>query len=100
MPCIEVKPHLAMQLGRAVMVCGFLALSSAATSAQSTATPDTAPPAGATDQGAAIVPAAPPGISITPPTQPMFRPRPPRDQDDAPVEGCPAGNTRKLELLV
>ena len=101
MPRLERQPRLAlgfslrlMSLGVAI---GFFALSRAG-SAQTTV-PEAAPSADATDQ-APIIPSAPPGIYITPPTQPMFRPRPPRDQDDGPVEGCPAGNLRKLELLV
>jgi hypothetical protein len=97
MPCIDLVPKL---IGRVALASGFLALTGALAFAQSTAAPD-APAGGATsDQGAAVVPSAPPGISITPPTQPMFRPRPPRNDDDAPVEGCPAGPPRKLELLV
>jgi hypothetical protein len=69
--------------------------------AQTTVAPETAPPAGATDQGPTIVPAAPPGIYVTPSTRPMFRPPVQRDQDSQPpVEGCPAGDNRKLELLV
>jgi hypothetical protein len=97
MPRIDSMPKI---IGRVVLVSGLLALSSAPAFAQTTVTPDVAPPAGATDQGMAVVPSAPPGISITPPTQPMFRPRPPRNDDDAPVGGCPAGPPRKLELLV
>jgi hypothetical protein len=67
--------------------------------AQTPVAPEAAPPVGATDQGPAVVPSAPPGISVTPSTRPMFRPPVQRDQEP-PVEGCPAGDKRKLELLV
>jgi hypothetical protein len=58
-------------------------------------------PAGAAEQ---VVPVAPPGISITPSSRPFLRPPSPpvaRESDaPPPVEGCPSGDKRKLELLV
>ena len=106
MPRIQLRPRSAGQFPRALLIAGFLALSGFAGQAQSPTTPDPAPPAAATgrghtEHGTATVPSAPPGISITPPTQPMFRPPSRRDPDSTPpVEGCPAGDSRKLELLV
>ena len=82
-----------------ILAAGVLVLSAAAARAQTGPATNAAPPAGATDQGAAVAPTAPPGISVTPPTQ--FRPPARRESDgSAPLEGCPAGDNRKLELLV
>jgi hypothetical protein len=90
---------LRIRLMPCILAVGILALSAATASAQSGPAIDAAPPAGATDQGAAVAPTAPPGISVTPPTQ--FRPPARRESDGSPpVEGCPAGDNRKLELLV
>jgi hypothetical protein len=87
-------------LSRAVVLVVVLAGAGSAAEVQAqTPVPEAPPPAGATDQAPAIVPSAPPGIYVTPSTRPMFRPPVQRDQEP-PVEGCPAGDNRKLELLV
>ncbi len=92
-------PRLQM-ISRAIFLAALLAGVGLAAEVQAqTSVPEAAPPAGATDQSPAIVPSAPPGIYVTPSTRPMLRPPVQRDQEP-PVEGCPAGDNRKLELLV
>jgi hypothetical protein len=96
MPRISIMPSIAIVAAALIAV-----FADARAHAQTTLAPETAPPAGATDQAPVVVPSAPPGIYVTPSTRPMFRPPVQRDQDSQPpVEGCPAGDNRKLELLV
>jgi hypothetical protein len=94
MPRISIMPSIAMVAAALLAVYGVVCAQ-----AQTTVAPETVPPAGSTDQGPAVVPSAPPGISVTPSTRPMLRPPVQREQEP-PVEGCPAGDNRKLELLV
>jgi hypothetical protein len=96
MPCISSMLRLpSMQRMLAAGCLGLSAMVASAQSGQGTQ----GPPAAATEPGMAIVPTAPPGIYITPPTE--FRPPVRRESDGTPpVEGCPAGDNRKLELLV
>jgi hypothetical protein len=92
----HVLRRLTMQLA-----LGAGALAAFAPSAHPQAVEDPAAPAGAAGQ---VVPVPPPGISITPSTRPFLRPPSPpvsREPDaPPPVEGCPSGDKRKLELLV
>jgi hypothetical protein len=86
--------------GLAMMVAAFVGLMGPPVQAQNPVAPEP-PPVGTTDQGTVIVPSAPPGISVTPSTRPTYRPPIQREFDgQPPVEGCPAGEKRKLELLV
>jgi hypothetical protein len=102
----QAKPAAAKAKPTAAKLVGCIWL--AATSwgivpavAQSVPEANPAPPAATGPDAAPPAPVAPPGISISPLTKPMFRP-PSRRETDAspPVEGCPAGDNRKLELLV
>jgi hypothetical protein len=85
----------------ATLAIAVVVMGSFAAGAQNASDLPKLPLPGVTDQGAAIVPSAPPGISVTPSTRPVYRPPVQRESDgQPPVEGCPAGEPRKLELLV